>query len=621
MADAARVLAKLARPGATKHSGFSTADDPVAFLTARDLVTRRAFYPKLARAAGLRYFPTIPSELSGSASVVQQIPLTVLMTHQVYPLSENGRLTLVTANPFLPRAARQEILSYTRFDRTRLAIAHPEAVRQAIVHMAYQPAGITSEAQIETDQPLQSAHRFLSRRRPQIVLLVLLAAVAGAFVVSPGPAALTLFFVLNLVYFIVNPQKTYTFFKALLRQRTLVVTPADLRGLSEPALPRYTILAPLKEEVADAPKLVRRLNALDYPPERLDFKFIVGTDDTGTIDALHRAGVGVLSDDASPLGTFCHLVRMPPGPITTKPLACNFALTFARGQYSVIYDAEDKPDRDQLKKAVAGFAKSDMRVACIQARLNFYNSRKNILTRLFSLEYGYWFDFFLPGLQTTDSPIPLGGTSNHFVTAYLRQVGAWDPYNVTEDADLGLRISRLRYRTAMMNSYTLEEAVSRTGPWIRQRTRWEKGFLMTFLVHISHPIRLTRDLGLRRTLLSLNSFGASYFLPFANPFLWLAFLGSLWPDYFPQILPPVPGWLLAIGIFNLVFGNLAYVTTAVLSALRNRRLDLVPFVIFLPAYWLLISVATYRAMVQFLTRPFYWEKTEHGRPSGSTPHA
>lgn len=613
MAEYATILAGLTKPGATELPGFAETADPVAWLTARDLVERQGFYPKLAAATNLRYLSSIPTELSGTNAVAQAIPLPVLMRHQVYPLTKGGRLLLVTPNPFLSEEARRDILSYTRFDSIELVVAHPEAVRQAIVQVAYKTTGISSETEVESYRPQQSAHHFLKNPRPQVILVALLVSAVVSSVLWPGPAALTLFFILNVIYFIVNPQKTYTFFKALLRQHTLVIKPADLRELSESALPRYTLLVPLREEAPVVPKLVKRLQAIKYPPEKLDIKFAVVTDDTTTLDALRLAGIGVPSDDASTLGTFCHLVRMPPGPITTKPLACNFALTFARGHYTVIYDAEDKPNTDQLLKAVAGFGKSDMRMACIQARLNFYNSRQNLLTRLFSLEYGYWFDFFLPGLQTTDSPIPLGGTSNHFVTSYLRQVGSWDPYNVTEDADLGLRIFRLHYHTAIMNSYTLEEAVSRVGPWIKQRTRWEKGFLTTFLVHLSHPVRLIRDLGFRKTILSVNTFGASYFLPFANPFLWLAFLGSVLPDYFPKILPPVPGWLLAIGIFNLVFGNLAYVVTAVISAVKNRRLDLVPYVLLLPPYWLLISLATYRAMWQFVVKPFYWEKTTHGR--------
>ena len=92
-----------------------------------------------------------------------------------------------------------------------------------------------------------------------------------------------------------------------------------------------------------------------------------------------------------------------------------------------VYDAEDKPDPAQLKKAVWGFRAAEPRVACLQAKLGYYNPRQNLLTRWFTLEYDAWFNIFLPGLHRIGAPIPLGGTSNHFRRAPLEPASGWDP--------------------------------------------------------------------------------------------------------------------------------------------------------------------------------------------------
>ncbi|HCM84331.1 MAG TPA: glycosyltransferase, partial [Rhodospirillaceae bacterium] len=151
----------------------------------------------------------------------------------------------------------------------------------------------------------------------------------------------------------------------------------------------------------------------------------------------------------------------------TKPKACNYALPFARGEYLVIYDAEDKPEPDQLKKTLLSFQRAPENTICIQARLNYFNARENWLTRMFTLDYSLWFDLMLPGLERLGVPIPLGGTSNHFKIKVLRELHAWDPYNVTEDADLGVRITQKGYRVGIVDSTTFEEANCAIPNWIR----------------------------------------------------------------------------------------------------------------------------------------------------------
>jgi len=233
------------------------------------------------------------------------------------------------------------------------------------------------------------------------------------------------------------------------------------------------------------PIITESLRNIDYPLSKLDIKLILEDDDEETIAAAKNLN----------LESMFEIIRVPVSLPKTKPKACNYALNFARGELVTIYDAEDKPERDQLKKAVIAFRKAPKNTAVIQARLNYFNANENWLTRMFTLEYSLWFDFYLPALEALKIPIPLGGTSNHFKLRILKDVNAWDPYNVTEDADLGVRLTQLNYRVGVVNSTTYEEATNRFGNWIRQRSRWIKGYMQTYLVHMRHPVRLYRSLG------------------------------------------------------------------------------------------------------------------------------
>ncbi|MCW8133955.1 MAG: glycosyltransferase, partial [Planctomycetota bacterium] len=256
----------------------------------------------------------------------------------------------------------------------------------------------------------------------------------------------------------------------------------ELEKLDPRDLPVYTILVPMYKEPEVAQKIARAVTELDYPLEKLDVKLLLEEDDPET-----RKKIEEVMDQLPSCVEVIVCPKVPKGQPKTKPRACNWGLERARGQYLVIYDAEDRPEPDQLKKAVAAFrrlkAAGKEKVVCLQAKLNYFNARQNPLTRFFTLEYTTWFDLFLPGLHAFRIPIPLGGTSNHFDTKTLKDLGGWDPFNVTEDCDLGIRMARQGYRTEILDSTTWEEANCRVGNWIRQRSRWIKGYFQTHLVH------------------------------------------------------------------------------------------------------------------------------------------
>jgi len=286
-------------------------------------------------------------------------------------------------------------------------------------------------------------------------------------------------------------------------------------------------------------------------------------------------------------------------------------LARAKGKYVVIYDAEDRPDTDQLKKAVAAFGMVEDNVVCLQSRLNFYNPRFNLLTRLFAAEYSAWFDLSLPGLSALGAVIPLGGTSNHFVTKHVSDLLGWDAYNVTEDCDLGVRIYRGGFRSRMLRTTTWEEACSSFPFWIRQRTRWLKGYIQTYAVHMRDPVGLIRDLGVEN-FIHYNALIGGVIVSFLlNPLFWS--LALVWFIARPVALTslfPLP--VFAMGAVCLFAGNFVFVYLGAVGCYRRRYFDLVKVALVAPLYWFAMSYSGWRAFLQFFSNPFYWEKTQHG---------
>ncbi len=401
---------------------------------------------------------------------------------------------------------------------------------------------------------------------------------------------------------------TVTFtFKAVLtwlgasRKLDMNITDAAVAELIDAELPVYTVLVPMYREAKVLPLLFDALKKLDYPASKLEVKLVLEEDDKETIDAAKAL---------NPPGTF-EIVRVPPSYPKTKPKACNYALFFARGEFVTIYDAEDQPEPDQLKKAFLAFQTGGPELACVQARLNYFNRSENWLTRMFTLEYSQWFDFLLPGLDKLKMPIPFGGTSNHFRLKALRKVRAWDPYNVTEDADLGIRLAQEGFTIGVINSTTFEEANGVLGSWIKQRSRWIKGYMQTWLVHMRHPIDLWRKVGWRGTFSFHFFIGAPPLLHLINPIVWgitIAFY-VLGDGQFSWLFPEPIGTL---ATFNLFFANLLLVYFGIVAALKRRYLDLVPAGLMQPLYWVLHSIAAWKALWQLIANPHYWEKTEHG---------
>jgi cellulose synthase/poly-beta-1,6-N-acetylglucosamine synthase-like glycosyltransferase len=335
-------------------------------------------------------------------------------------------------------------------------------------------------------------------------------------------------------YLVVIGYKVVTILLSFVRRWEIRASDAAIAELKDEELPVYTILVPLYREPEVVNKVVAHIADMDYPSGKLDVKILLEPDDDQTLAAIRRTG----------LPEFCEVIICPDSQPRTKPKACNHGLAQARGEHVVIYDAEDRPDTDQLKKAVIGFRQAEERwnrlrwlrrinplqradagrTVCLQAKLNYYNPRQNLLTRWFAIEYATWFQLYLPGLHALRAPIPLGGTSNHFHTDVLRRIGGWDPFNVTEDCDLGIRLHKLGYRTRILDTTTWEEANSKVGNWIRQRSRWVKGYIQTHFTHMRHPLRTLWQLRPLGMFHFLNAVGGLSLMLLLNPIFWAASL-------------------------------------------------------------------------------------------------
>lgn len=367
-------------------------------------------------------------------------------------------------------------------------------------------------------------------------------------------------------------------------------------------LPVYTVAVPLYREEAVLHQMLAALTALDYPVAKLDIRLLIEADDTGMHTALAQIA----------LPPHVSVTVVPPGPPRTKPRALNLALLEARGALFTIFDAEDIPDPQQLRRAAARFLRAPEDLACLQARLVIDHAHEGLLPALFALEYAGLFEVLNPGLLRSGLPIMLGGTSNHFRTQALRAVGGWDAWNVTEDADLGVRLVRAGYRMCDLPSDTREEAPLTLPAWLKQRSRWIKGYMQTLVTHSRAPIRLLREAGLPATLAFLSLGLGTVVTALAYPaFAIAAFLayreGSL--------LSPTGAFSSLTSTLALtvsIFGAIALFLPPAIGALRRgapRLLFLLPL---LPFYYGLVCIAAWMALYEYRARRFAWNKTTHG---------
>ncbi len=404
-----------------------------------------------------------------------------------------------------------------------------------------------------------------------------------------------IFYLISFIYLVICLHKFSLIIAGIIKNSEIKISEYEI--LSNHSWPLYTILLPVYKEKEIFSQLFNAIEHLDYPKEKLEVMLLVEEDDKQMKEILKE----------KKLPAWWKIIFVPDFPPKTKGKALNYGLLQARGDFLVIYDAEDIPEPDQLKKAVIGFRKVEENVICLQAKLNYYNPYQNILTKWFTAEYTSWFDLYLPGIDTIRAPIPLGGTSNHFRTEILRKLNGWDPFNVTEDCDLGIRIFKEGYRTRVLDTTTWEEANSKVGNWIKQRSRWVKGYIQTYFVNMRKPFQLIKKIGFINFLHFNIIVGGNFFTLCFNPIAWILLIFWLFSSnklYFPNkfflIVTPV-----------LLFGNLIFVFINVIAVFKRKWYRLIIPSLLSPFYWLLMSAGAWKGLFQYFRKPHFWEKTTH----------
>ncbi|MCP5362131.1 MAG: glycosyltransferase [Hyphomicrobiales bacterium] len=552
-------------------------------------VTAYRFYQALAEQRGcpfidLRRHPPDPALLDPE-------DCAAYLQVGVLPWRKQGEEMILAVQEITPEVRRWAATRYG--SRFLLALAVPQDVHHALQKAFPETYHKAAVHRLWQRDPLLSARNVFAWQT--VALLGLL--VLGAAAILWGNGWTGIFIAANVFFALTLAFKLLFFVTGKVHRAECLAKPSVLT-LPDNALPVYTLLIPLFHETHTTIRtLTQAVRDLQYPKAKLDVKLIVEEDDAGTIEVIKQ-----LTPES-----YFEIVRVPYSLPRTKPKACNYALQFARGDYVTIYDAEDIPDPRQLRKALAMFQHGPEHLACVQAKLNYYNARENLLTCLFALEYAAWFEYMLYGLQALSIPIPLGGTSNHFPTRILQALCAWDPFNVTEDADLGLRLAQKGYTTRVMDSTTLEEAPTHVGPWLRQRSRWIKGHLQTYLVHMRRPVQLYRQTGLSGLLGFQFFVGAPCLVYLLTPFLLLVTVLAAWLGDWVLHAP-----VLYFAYVCFAYGLLLHAYFALEVIVTLRWWHLLPFALCFPFYWVMHSLASFRAVWQLITRPHYWEKTMHG---------
>jgi cellulose synthase/poly-beta-1,6-N-acetylglucosamine synthase-like glycosyltransferase len=512
-------------------------------------------------------------------------------SHGMLPVTDGDDIAVVVA----PRGSTARHLSRLHMSHPALArrfrITTPAHLNQFILRSAGNALVRRARDHLNERHPAMSAG---PPNRPGAWIAPTLTLVTAAAALAPTAAMLGLHIALAAIFL----------GWLALRLACAAAPPrrASVPHVIDEELPTYTIIAALWREASSVDELLRAFARFDYPREKLDVILAVEADDHET-----RAAIA-----ASTARLPITVLTVPAGEPRTKPRALNAALAFARGRFTVVYDAEDRPDRDQLRRALHAFAQGDERLACVQAQLCIHNTDDGWLTRLFTAEYASHFDIFLHGLARLALPLPLGGSSNHFRTDVLHAVGAWDAYNVTEDADLGIRLARFGYASRMIVSTTFEEAPARPRAWIHQRTRWFKGWMQTWCVHMRQPLQLWRDMGPAGFVAFQLVVGGNVLSALVHPWFIVGF-GLALAGYVS------PAW----PMFDFACLIAGYCISAwlCLRGLAARGLvSTVPWLCLIPLHWMLLSLAAWRAFWQFVRAPYVWEKTEHGLARSSRLH-
>lgn len=530
------------------------------------------------------------------------LPSRLCLTHRCVPWLRMGDVLLVgTTHP--DDFNRLRACMGERGRRMLPVLVHEQQIRQHISTLYGAELAQKAATRVPTAESCRSWDLTSPLRKP--VAYIILGLLVAALALAPL-WTITIGMLFAFVTLLMSTGLKLAAFIAQLTQMSQRTAPVQKHAPAAFPLPKVSVLVPLLQEDEIAEKLIQRLNRLTYPKSLLEIVLVLEAHDTVTRDTIARTDMpGWMS-----------VIEVPSADnLTTKPRALNYALDFCRGSIIGVWDAEDAPEPDQIEKVVTRFRNAPENVACLQGVLDYYNSKTNWLSRCFAIEYATWWRMILPGISQLGLVIPLGGTTLFFRRPILEKLCGWDAHNVTEDADLGVRLARHGYMTELIPTVTYEEANCRAWPWVKQRSRWLKGFLITWLVHMRAPRALLRDLGFIR-FLGVQTLLLATFAQFASaPMLWSFWITLAGYDHpVAHTLGAPTAMLMAWCFLAAAVINLSISMVAVAN--KEHR-HLMVYVLTLPFYFPMAALSAYKALKEMVVEPFYWDKTQHGITSST----
>ncbi|WP_442579208.1 glycosyltransferase family 2 protein [Mesorhizobium sp. ASY16-5R] len=566
-------------------------------LLASNLVTENDLFATVAQEFGVGFIDRIDPERLVMRPEDCALFLRTRSKHlHVKVLERDGRALAVIAPSGMSLSTLKSLLHRQKNLLPLLRMTTPQALRRAVLQRTSQSLAIDARNGLYERMPDYSA-RIVANAWQGVVLGAVLVILALAFTLATSAVLLAMHIFFSLFFF------ACIILRFAATRAAPAKPPPGLEATPPGDLPFYSVLVALHREADVVPQLLAALDRLVWPKSKIEIKLVCEADDSQTLGAIAAHG----------LPHHVEIVEVPPGQPRTKPKALSYAVPLIKGDYVVLYDAEDRPHPLQLLEAWHCFERGGEDLACVQAPLEISNEESGLIPLLFAFEYSALFRGLLPWLSGRRVILPLGGTSNHLRVSALEEVGGWDPYNVTEDADLGLRLVRFGYRTQTISLPTLEDAPETLSIWLPQRTRWFKGWCQTWLVHMRDPVALFRELGLRSFCLAQILYAGLVLSALVHPLLIVA---ALYLGLQIVVGQSTFGWmvaLLVVDTINIVCGYLSFLLLGWYSLRKPERKSFWRVVKFTPVYWMMMSLAAWRSLLHLWRRPHHWEKTPHFR--------